>query len=122
MLKSIIAAGAFVSAALFPASLAAQTSPLPTNQSFHLVQLSVNAADIATEDFRVRTEAIRNCNEAVALGNSLGADIARYRTVRARRLPEELRSIIKDLKVGHATPVFVTDGSVLRVLVLCNRV
>lgn len=121
MLRQFIIAPALALCALVPGAVSAQAERSSSVQTFHLMQLSVNAADVPTEDFQTRTEAIRSCGDAMDLGEDLGADMTRNRFVRASQLPDALRTILEELPAGHATPVFSNEGNVLRVLVLCNR-
>ena len=90
-------------------------SPRP---NYNLVQLSVKSAEVAPEEFKTRTEAIRSCDQAVKLAAELDAQVTRNAYVRADQMPTELNAILKDLPTGQATPVFTNGGEVLRVLVL----
>jgi hypothetical protein len=118
----LIPAAAMLAAALAPGAALGQTevrtSPQP---NYNLVQLSVNSAEVAPEEFKTRTAAIRSCQEALQLAGDLGAEVTRNPYVRADQLPSELKAILKDLPAGQATPVFSGNGEVLRVLVVCNR-
>lgn len=117
----LISAAAMIAAAIAPAVAAAQqerTSPRP---NYNLVQLTVKSADIAMEDFKARTEAIRSCDAAVKLAGELDAQVTRNSYVRADKMPSDLNAILKDLPTGHATPVFSNEKAIMRVLVLCNR-
>lgn len=110
-----------LAAALAPAvALAEQesTSPLP---NYNLVQLSVAASALPIEQFQTRTMAISSCGEAVELGKALGAKVERKSFVHASELPPHLRTVLKDLPNGVASPVLSDDGSVLHVLVVCSR-
>jgi hypothetical protein len=110
-----------LAAALAPAvALAEQesTSPLP---NYNLVQLSVAASALPIEQFQTRTMAISSCGEAVELGKALGAKVERKSFVHASELPPQLRTVLKDLPNGVASPVLSDDGSVLHVLVVCSR-
>ena len=84
------------------------------------MQLAVEADKVELDQFKAGAEAIRSCDDALKLAQSLSADIKRNRFVRASNLPGELQDILKDLPTGHATPLFGTDGNA-RVLVICNR-
>ena len=122
MLNHIITVSAAGALALAPAAVSAQQERASPVDSFHLVQLSVNASDVAPDEFKAKTESIRSCADARDLRDSLGAEMTRNRFVRATQLPDDLRALVDELPTGHATPVYTYDGAVLRVLVLCNRV
>ena len=115
MFAALAAAGLLASAA------AAQQAPESPAPSYALVQLSVSSAKITPAQFRKHTEAIRSCEEAVTLAGEIGADVVRNARVTPDRLPQQLRPVMKDLPLGHATQVFSGSGSTLRVLVLCAR-
>jgi hypothetical protein len=112
---------AIAAAAIAPTALSAQVeirrSPVP---SYHLIQLSVGAEQIAPEEFKAKTGEIKSCVDAKNLAKTLGADMKRNRFVRSTTLPENLRDEVKKLPIGHATEVFSNDSSTMRVLVLCN--
>ena len=84
------------------------------------MQLSVDAQQVAPEEFRAKTEEITSCGDAKDLAATIGADVKRNRFVLSTRLPEELQDALKDLPSGRATQVFNDDGSTMRVIVLCN--
>ena len=65
--------------------------------------------------------AISSCEEAVELGKALDAKVERKSFVHASELPPQLRTVLKDLPNGMASPVLSEDGSVLHVLVVCSR-
>jgi len=107
--------------ALVPATISAQTARGSYQTSYHLVQLSVASGAASAEEFAAQAETIRSCKDAKDLAEDLGADIRRNRFVRQSQLPETLRDTLRDLPTGQATDVFTADGSILRVLVICNR-
>ncbi len=112
---------ALVAFAIAPMSAAGQElrmSPLP---SYNLVQLSVASAQIAPASFEAQTAAIRTCGEALELGKTLGARVERKRFVHLSELPPQLRPVVQGVPTGQATPVLSENGSILHVLVVCNR-
>jgi hypothetical protein len=112
---------AMLAAALAPLPAFAEhegTSALP---NYNLVQLSVAASALPIEQFQTRTMAISSCEEAVELGKALDAKVERKSFVHASELPPQLRTVLKDLPNGMASPVLSEDGSVLHVLVVCSR-
>ncbi len=112
---------ALVALALVPTSAAGQQeriSPLP---SYNLVQLSVASVQVAPAEFKAQTAAIRTCTEAMELGKNLNARVERKRFVHLSELPPQLRPVVKGVPTGQATPVLSEDGSILHVLVVCNR-
>ena len=113
---SLLAAVAFV-----PATLSAQSGVRSsTVPSYHLMQVSVEAGDIALDEFKAKAKAIRSCGEAGELAKALDADVKRDRFVRATDMPVSLQDELRELPTGHATKVF-GDSQTLRVLVICNR-
>lgn len=112
---------ALAGAAIIPAAASAQqerSSPLP---SYNLLQLSILSSQVALEDFEARTGAIRSCGEAVKLAKSQGWQAERKRFVHESELPPALRSVVRDVPIGQATPILSKDGSAFHVLVVCNR-
>jgi hypothetical protein len=65
--------------------------------------------------------AINSCADAVKLGKAMDAKVERKRFVHATELPPQLRSVLKNLPNGMASPVLSEDGSALHVLVVCSR-
>ena len=121
MTRRFLAVSALAATVLAPAAVSAQSERSSPVESYHLVQLSVNASEVDPEVFKQRTEAIRSCNDATELGEEIGADMTRNRFVRATQLPDALKVIVEELETGRATPVYSNDGQVLGVLVLCHR-
>jgi len=112
---------AWLAAFALAAPAAAQQAPEPPQPTYALVQLSVSSGAMTPGQFRKRTEALRSCEEAVSLATEIGAEVVRNARVTPERLPPQLRPVLKDLPVGHATQVFSGSGGTLRVLVLCQR-
>lgn len=121
MQKHVFGALAATIGAIAAAGASAQQERMSPRPNYNLVQLSVKSAEVAPEEFKTRTEAIRSCDQAVKLAAELDAQVTRNAYVRADQMPTELNAILKDLPTGQATPVFTNGGEVLRVLVLCNR-
>lgn len=121
MQKHVFGALAATIGAIAAAGASAQQERMSPRPNYNLVQLSVKSAEVAPEEFKTRTKAIRSCDQAVKLAAELDAQVTRNAYVRADQMPTELNAILKDLPTGQATPVFTNGGEVLRVLVLCNR-
>jgi len=112
---------ALVAASLAASAAVAQPVPEPPPSSYALVQMSVTSDKVTPAEFRKRTAAIRSCEDAVTVAGEIGAAVVRNARVAPERLPPQLRTVLKDLPVGHATQVFAGKGLELRVLVLCAR-
>lgn len=122
MLKRLVPAAALIAATLAPSATLAQvvrsSSTVPV---YNFVQLSVNAATIAPDEFKARTEEIRSCGDARKLAKTIGARVNNGDTVMSTLLPYDLRPILASTQTGRATPVLVEEGSALHVVVICHR-
>ncbi len=121
MLTRLVTASALMAAALVPVTVSAQSERMSLVPRYHLMQISVKTADIAIEDFKAKTQAIRSCRDAKNLAKELDGDIKRNRFKRSSALPDDLQDTLRDLPTGHATGVYSADDQVMRVMVLCNR-
>ena len=126
MSSSRYVAAAGIAAALgamaLPASLGAQNARPSGSDAYSLMQISVAAASTDKAAFIAETDAIRSCREGRQLAQRLDADVRRNRFVPEWELTPALKEELDDLPTGHATRVFTNDPSVMRVLVVCNRI
>jgi hypothetical protein len=122
MSRVILSGIAALAAALVAPQVFSQQEQKPSQASYTLLQLTVKPTEVGLADFRARAKAIRSCDQAVKLASELGAELVGKTDVRADQLPSELQTIMMDLPVGHATPVYGYEDKWLRVLVLCNRI
>lgn len=121
MSRTIVLAIAAHAAALVPAQAFVQPARESSRPGYTLLQLTVKPTAVGFADFGARTSTIRSCDDAVKLGTELGAELVGKTNVRSDQLPSELQNILKELPIGHATPVYGYADKWLRVLVLCNR-
>lgn len=68
-----------------------------------------------------KTRNMGGCGRAEAVAKELGGQVAVNDRVRLSDLPDSLRTVVADLKVGEATPPFGSREEGVRVLVLCGR-
>lgn len=87
----------------------------------HLLQLAVPQREDTVEKFRTATSAIRTCDAALQIGQSLNAEIVENRSLPLSNLPPQVRELLRDLPTGRATPVFGTPQTTMKVLVICAR-
>ena len=121
--KSPIKATALAAASFAMAlpGIASGQSGSGSGPHYRLVQLSVESSKVSRERFREETRAIRDCGDARDVGEALGADIKKNRWVPAWKIPKRVRTVLKDVKTGHATEVFSNEPGIMRVLVICHR-
>ena len=109
--------GLVLSASLLMTALA---SP-PEEDVLHLLQLAVPASNDTVKKFRTVTSAIRTCEEARQIGQSLNAEITENESLPFSTLPQQVMELLRDLPTGRATPVFGMPQTKMKVLVICAR-
>ena len=100
--------------------MTALASP-PEEDVLHLLQLAVPASNDTVKKFRTVTSAIRTCEEARQIGQSLNAEITENDSLPFSTLPPKVMELLRDLPTGRATPVFGTPQTTMKVLVICAR-
>lgn len=108
------------SLALSASLMMAQSAP-PEEDVLHLLQLAVPISADTVEAFETVTSAIRTCEGAREIGQTLNAQIVENRAVPLSRLPREVRLLLRDLPTGRASPVFGKEETTMKVLVICDR-
>jgi len=93
----------------------------PEEDVLHLLQLTVPASNDTLGKFRTETSAIRTCEEARQIGQSLNAEITENQSMPLSQLPPQVWELLRDLPTGRATPVFGTPQTTMKVLVICAR-
>jgi peptidyl-prolyl cis-trans isomerase SurA len=71
--------------------------------------------------FQQTVQQIRGCGDADAAGARAGAEVVSNDQIRVRDLPDQLQTLMLQLQVGQATPVFGDPQESVRVLMLCGR-
>ncbi len=79
------------------------------------------AAGEMVKTLQVKTQAMGGCGRADDVGREIGADVVANDAVQLKNLPAALQSMMRNMRVGEATPPFGSRKDGVRVLVLCGR-
>ena len=79
------------------------------------------AAGELVKALQVKTQAMGGCGRADDVGREIGADVVANDAVQLKNLPPALQSMMRNMRVGEATPPFGSRKDGVRVLVLCGR-
>ncbi len=79
------------------------------------------AAGELVKALQAKTQAMGGCGRADDVGRELGADVVANDAVQLKNLPAALQSMMRNMRVGEATPPFGSRKDGVRVLVLCGR-
>lgn len=101
----------------------------PDDVVLALKQLSVAfKPDMAEKDagelvkaIQTKTQSMGGCGGVDAVGKELGADVVANDAIKLNQLPVTLQSMMRNMRVGEATPPFGSRKEGVRVLVLCGR-
>ena len=82
-----------------------------------------NEADAAeaVRKLQTATRGMGGCGRAEEVAKSIGAEASTNDQLKLRDMPEALQKIVKDMRIGEATPPFGSRSDGVRVLVLCGR-
>jgi peptidyl-prolyl cis-trans isomerase SurA len=78
-------------------------------------------AEVRVEQFGAFVESLRGCSDVEAGAAAIGADVVANDQIKGANLPEQLRTIILNLQIGQATPLFGGVQEGVRVLMVCGR-
>lgn len=79
------------------------------------------AASELVKALQAKTQAMGGCGRADEVGKELGADVVANDAIQLKQLPTALQSMMRNMRVGEATPPFGSRKDGVRVLVLCGR-